>query len=83
MRKMTTILKEAALINFIQLSPWDKLDKDKHCNDINYIWNQERKPKLIKTESRMVVTKVWSVKGTVKMFKDTDLQLVNKKVLKI
>ena len=32
----------------------------------------------------MVVTKVWSVKGTVKMlFKDTNLQLVNKKVLKI
>ena len=31
----------------------------------------------------MVVTEVWSVKGTVKMFKDTDLQLVNKKVLKI
>lgn len=48
-----------------------------------YIWNQERKPKLIKTGSRMVVTKVWSVKGTVKMlFKSTSLQLANKKVLR-
>ena len=31
----------------------------------------------------MVVTRVWSVKGIVKMFKDTNLQLVNKQVLKI
>ena len=32
----------------------------------------------------MVVTSVWSVTGTVKMlFRDTNLQLVNKKVLKI